>query len=77
MPIIEKTKAMSQTLQLPSHLVKRLAEVCIEFGDLHDELEDFLISRNPRLLRKLRKARREDLAGKTRPYDQLARELGL
>ena len=68
---------MSQTLQIPSHLVKRLAEVCFEFEDLHDELEDFLISRNPRLMRKLRKARREDLAGKTRPYDQLASELGL
>lgn len=71
MLIIGEVKAMSQTLQLPSHLVERLAEVCIEFEDLHDDLEDFLISRNPRSLRKLRKARREDLAGKTRPYDQL------
>lgn len=68
---------MSQTLQLPSHLVKRLAAVCVEFEELHDELEDFLISQNPRLMRKLRKARHEDLAGKTRPYDQLAREMGL
>lgn len=62
---------------MPSHLVKRLAEVCVEFEELHDELEDFLISHNPQLMRKLRKARREDLAGKTRPYDQLAREAEL
>lgn len=68
---------MSDTLQLPSRLVKRLAEVCAEFEELNDELEDFLISRNPRLLRKLRKVRREDLAGKTKPYDDLARRLGL
>lgn len=68
---------MNQTLQIPSHLMKRLAEICVEFEELHDELEDFLISHNPQLMRKLRKARREDLAGKTRPYDRLARELGL
>ncbi|MGH9352611.1 MAG: hypothetical protein ACRD2G_10695 [Terriglobia bacterium] len=68
---------MSQTLPIPSHLMKRLAEVCIEFEELHDELEDFLISRNPRLMRAVRKARREHIEGKTRPYADLARELGL
>lgn len=68
---------MHETLQLPYSLVKRLAEVCVELEKAHDELEDFLISRNPTLLRKLRKARREHIEGKTRPYDDLARELGL
>ncbi|HEV2499757.1 MAG TPA: hypothetical protein VGY31_09290 [Terriglobia bacterium] len=72
-----KGDAMSQTLQVPSHLVKRLAEVCIKFEELHGELEDYLISRNPRLMRNLRKARREHIKGKTRSYNDLARELGL
>lgn len=68
---------MSEILQIPSRLVKRLAQVCAEFEELNDQLEDFLISRNPQLLRELRKARREDLAGKTRPYNDLAQQLAL
>ncbi len=68
---------MSETQQLPSQLVRRLAEVCADLEELHDELEDFLISRNRHLLRKLRTARREDAAGRARSYDELAGELGL
>lgn len=68
---------MSETLQIPSRLVQKWVEVSAELGELQDELEDFLISRNPQLIRKLRKARREHLAGKVRPYDDLARRQSL
>jgi len=74
---MSQVKVMSETLQIPSRLLRRWVEVCAEFEELQDELEDFLISRNPKLLRKLRKSRREDLRGKTRPYGELAQELGL
>lgn len=68
---------MHGALELPSRLVRRLAEVCVELEEAHDELEDFLVSQSPQLLRKLRRARRQHIEGKTRPYDDLARELGL
>lgn len=70
-------KAIIESPQIPGRLLRRLAEVCVNVEQLYGELEDFLLSRNPKLLRKLRKARREDLTGKTRPYDELARDLGL
>jgi hypothetical protein len=43
--------------------------------ELHEALEDYLISSNPTLLRKLRAARREHAARKTRPLADLKREL--
>lgn len=70
-------KAITESPQIPGRLLRRLAEVCADVEQLHGELEDFLLSRNPKLLRKLRKARHDDLTGKTRSYDELTRDLGL
>lgn len=68
---------MDKNAQIPNRLLRRVAHVCVELEDLQDELEDFLIAHNPQLLRKLRKARREDLSGKTRPFPALADSLSL
>ena len=68
---------MAATARIPDELFRKFLRAEQVLGDLHDALEDYLISQNPRLLRKLRKARREDLAGKTRPFSELTRELGL
>jgi len=48
-----------------------------EDGEPDDAFEDFLILHNPALLRRLRKARQEQLSGKTRPWEEFKRELAL
>ena len=36
--------------------------------DTLDELEDWLMANNPRVMRELRQARQDDLAGKFKPW---------
>ena len=57
-----------QTITLPRQVVQRVLDASEAFAMLHDELEDYLISRNTRVLKKLRRARREHLGRKTRPF---------
>lgn len=40
----------------------------LESVDTLDELEDWLMARNPGIMEELRKARQEDLSGKFRPW---------
>ena len=56
------------TVTLPKKVVEKVIDASEAFLALHDELEDFLISQQPALIKKLRQARREHLAGKTRPF---------
>ena len=57
-----------QSISLPKQMVEKVLKVSLAFEDLPEELEDFLIAQQPALLRTLRRARREHLAGKTRPF---------
>ncbi len=57
-----------QTVNLPKRVVESVLRVSVAFEALHDELEDYLIANQPALVKKLRRARREHLAGKTRPF---------
>jgi hypothetical protein len=41
----------------------------LESVDTLDELEDWLTAHNPRIMRELRQARRDDLAGKFEPWE--------
>ncbi len=68
---------MPQTVGIPVRLFKKFLRANEAFGELHEAFEDYVISINPALLRKLRKARREDLAGKTRPFVDLKRQLNI
>ncbi len=45
-----------------------------EDGEWHDAFEDFLILHNPALLRRLRKARQEQLSGNTRSWEEFKRD---
>jgi len=45
-----------------------------EDGDRDDAFEDFLIVHNRALLRRLLKARKEQLSGKTRPWEEFKRK---
>jgi len=53
-------KAPSATVEIP---IQVLASV-----DTLDELEDWLTRNSPRVMRELRQARRDDLAGKFKPW---------
>jgi len=66
---------MGNTVEIPTDIFRKFARAAEAFDDLQDALEDFLISHNPAFLRRLRKARREQLAGKTRPWEEFKREL--
>jgi hypothetical protein len=66
---------MGQTVQVPPELIEKFEHATEAFDELQDAFEDFLIAHNPAILRRLRKARREQLAGKTRPWEEFKREL--
>ncbi len=57
-----------ETITLPRQVVQRVLDASEAFALLHDELEDYFISRNARMVKKLRRARREHLGRKTRPF---------
>ena len=56
------------TVTLPRRVVEQVLHASEAFAALQDELEDYLLARQPALLKRLRQARREHLAGKTRPF---------
>ncbi|HZP01299.1 MAG TPA: hypothetical protein VFD30_13480 [Terriglobia bacterium] len=66
---------MGQTIEVPAELFSKFLRASEALDEWHDAFEDFLILHNPGLLRRLRKARREQLAGKTRPWDEFKKGL--
>lgn len=64
---------MGQTVEVPAELLNKFLRAGEVLDELHDAFEDFLILRNPTLLRRLRRARREQLSGKTRPWEEFKR----
>jgi hypothetical protein len=46
-----------------------------ETADTKEDLEDWLLSRNPEFIKKMRRARQEDLLGKGKSWESLKREL--
>ena len=57
---------MVQMVGIPLKLLHRIAETERTLMVLSDELEDFLLARDPAFRRKMRAARRAHRAGKTR-----------
>jgi hypothetical protein len=53
-------RSRSATIEIPVEV--------LESVDTLDELEDWLAARNARIVEELRAARREDLAGKFKPW---------
>jgi hypothetical protein len=53
-------KARSTTVEIP-HCI-------LESVDTLDELEDWLMARNPRIVKELREARKQDLAGEFKSW---------
>lgn len=53
-------KTMGATVEIPLKV--------LESVDTLDKLEDWLMAHNPRVLRELKQARRDELAGKFKPW---------
>jgi hypothetical protein len=53
-------KATAEVLEIPAAVLDSV--------DTLDELEDWLMANNPRVMGELRQTRREDLAGKFKPW---------
>jgi hypothetical protein len=53
-------KTLEATVEIPLKV--------LESVDTLDELEDWLTAHNPRVMRELKQARRDDLAGKFKPW---------
>ncbi len=65
---------MGQTVEVPAKLFNKFLRASEALDELHDAFEDFLILHNPALLRRLRKARREQLSGKTRSWEEFKQD---
>jgi hypothetical protein len=61
------TKSKSDTVIFPRSV--------FETADTIDDLEDWLLSKNPGFIKKMRKARREDIQGKGKDWESLKKEL--
>lgn len=66
---------MGQTVEVPTEVFNKFLRATRALDDFRDAMEDFFIANNPAMLRKLRRARREDLAGKTRPFEEFVQGL--
>jgi hypothetical protein len=66
---------MGHTIEVPTEVLRKFARASEALDEFHDAFEDFLISQNPKLLRELRRARREHLQGKTRPFAEFLGDL--
>lgn len=66
---------MTKMIEVPESLLKSLARAADAFERLEDELEDYLIGRDEKLLARLLKARRQHLDGDTTSLEELKKEL--
>lgn len=64
-----------KSVYLPKSLFHSLIEAHQKWEKVSDELEDFLLVSNPSFIKIMRKAREEDLKGKTRSLDELKKEI--
>jgi hypothetical protein len=61
------TKRKSEEVRFPLSV--------FETADTKEDLEDWLLSQNPEFIKKMRKARREDILGKGKSWESIKREL--
>ena len=65
----------SETIEVPKRVVDSMVEAYRKWEEFRDELEDFVFSRDFAFIKKMRKARKEHMEGKTRNLAELRREL--
>jgi hypothetical protein len=66
---------MQKTIEMPTSLIGKISKAAKAFEALEDELEDFLLSKDPKFLDKMRKAKKAHLTDKTKPLKDIKKEL--
>lgn len=66
---------MQKTVDVPVSLLQKISKAAKAFDELEDEMEDFILSKDPLFLKKMRTARKGHVTGKTRPLKSLKKEL--
>lgn len=61
------TKRKSEIISFPISV--------FETADTKEDLEDWLLSQNPKFLKKMRKAKKDDIEGKGKDWELLKKEL--
>ncbi|MBI4824138.1 MAG: hypothetical protein HY805_07930 [Nitrospirae bacterium] len=66
---------MPKTIEMPISLIGKISKATKAFEELEDEIEDFLLVKDPEFLKKMHRARKDHLSGKTKPLKSLKKEL--
>jgi len=66
---------MVKSVEVPLSLLRKVARAAEAFRQLEDDLEDYLLSKDPRFVAHMREARAAHLAGQVRPLSDLKQEL--
>jgi len=66
---------MPKTVEIPVSLFDKISKAARAFEKMGDEMEDFFFSRDDAFLTKMRQARKNHTAGKTRPLEVLKKDL--
>jgi hypothetical protein len=66
---------MQKTIEMPLSLIHKISSATKAFEELEDALEDFLLSKDQTFIKKMRKAQKAHLAGKTKTLKELKKDL--
>lgn len=66
---------MPKTIEMPVSVLEKMSLAAKAFEELEDEIEDFLLSKDPKFLKKMRRARKDHLSGRIRPLNSLKKDL--
>ena len=66
---------MQKTVDVPVSLIGKISKAARAFEELEDEMEDFLLSKDPEFLDKMRRAKKDHISGKTKPLSRLKKDL--
>lgn len=64
-----------KTIPVPQRLFESMIEAYQKWEKFGDEFEDFILARDEKFIKKMRKAKKEHRAGKTKDLEALKQEL--
>ena len=70
-----EARDVAKSVEVPVSLLRKLARAAEAFSRLEDDLEDYLLSRDPQFVARMREARAAHLEGQVRPLSELKQEL--
>lgn len=71
-----RIKPKDKTVTIPQPLFESFLEAMRQWQEVSDHLEDFILARDKRFLKKMTRARAEHRAGKLKDFGVIKRQLG-